>query len=89
MAVYLDNMQAGFGNMIMCHMAADTTQELLDMAKSIGVQAKWIQHPGTWKEHFDICQSKRKLAIANGAIEISQRDLALKLNSKKARPIYI
>lgn len=35
-----------------CHMTADTTEELVAMAVSIGLQAKYIQHPGTWKEHL-------------------------------------
>lgn len=74
MAVYVDSMQAPFRNMIMCHMMADTTEELLDMADKIGVKRKWIQYPGTSKEHFDICLSKRELAIRHGAKEISWRE---------------
>ena len=42
MSVYVDNMQAPFGNMVMCHMWADTDDELLAMADAIGVQRKWI-----------------------------------------------
>lgn len=78
MTVYVDNMQAAFGRMIMCHMIADTTDELLSMADKIGVQRKWIQKRGTKYEHFDICQSKRRLAISHGAVEISQRELVMK-----------
>jgi hypothetical protein len=75
--VYVDNMNMPFGRMIMCHMIADTTEELLDMADKIVVQRKWIQYAGTNKEHFDICLEKKKLAIDFGAIEISWRDLGL------------
>jgi allophanate hydrolase subunit 1 len=74
--VYVDDMEAPFGRMIMCHMMADTTKELFEMAHKIRVQRKWIQKPGTVYEHFDICQSKRKLAVRFGAKEISQKDLA-------------
>jgi hypothetical protein len=35
-------MRAPFGRMIMCHMFADTTEELNDMADKIGVAGKWI-----------------------------------------------
>lgn len=56
--------------MMMCHMMADTTEELLAMVDAIGVQRKWIQYPGTNKEHFDICKSKRARAIQFGAIEV-------------------
>lgn len=83
MPVYVDDMQAGFGRMVMCHMIADTHDELLAMARQIGVQDKWIQHPNTYKEHFDICLSKRKAAITKGAIPISQRELGFKLITKK------
>lgn len=83
MAVYVDNMRAPFGGMKMCHMIADTTDELLQMVDAIGVQRKWIQNAGTHREHFDICLSKRKLAIANGAIELSMLDLGRVLQAKR------
>lgn len=74
MAVYVDNMHetklGSLGRMKMCHMIADTTEELLAMADKIGVQRKWLQYPGTSKEHFDIARSKRTLAVAAGAVEI-------------------
>lgn len=75
MSVYVDDMTAPFGRMIMSHMLADTREELDAMADVIGVAHKWIQHPGTWKEHYDIAQSKRRLAIKAGALEISGHQL--------------
>lgn len=78
MSVYVDPAIWPFGRMTMCHMWADTTDELLSMALKIGVQRKWIQgHPtlslpryrnASWV-HFDICSTKRKGAIHHGAIE--------------------
>ncbi|UWZ84636.1 DUF4031 domain-containing protein [Occallatibacter riparius] len=76
MAVYVDDMQAPFGRMVMCHMIADTSTELREMARRVGVAARWIQYADTWKEHFDICKSKRELAISFGAIAITTRELA-------------
>lgn len=70
MAVYVDDMNAPFGRMLMCHLIADTTAELLAMVDKIGVQRKWIQDAGTHREHFDIAQSKKKLAIQHGAVEV-------------------
>lgn len=74
MTVYVDNMHesklGSFGRMKMSHMIADTTEELLAMADRIGVQRKWLQYPGTSKEHFDIALCKRSLAVAAGAVEI-------------------
>jgi hypothetical protein len=83
MAVYVDNFQAEFGRMKMCHMNADTTEELLQMADKIGVQRKWIQYAGTGREHFDIALGKRKLAIQNGAIEVDMYPLARAVISRK------
>lgn len=74
MSVYVDNMRAPFGRMKMCHMFADSTGELVAMADAIGVARKWIQFPGTSREHFDVALSKRALAIANGAREVSWMD---------------
>lgn len=79
MTVFVDDMEAKFGRMTMCHMIADTPEELLAMADRIGVARKWIQHRGTPKEHFDICLSKRALAVANGAKEITWRELGEKI----------
>jgi hypothetical protein len=79
MSVYVDNMKAPFGRMIMCHMAADSTEELLAMADAIGVQRKWIQHAGTRYEHFDISLSKRAEAVKLGAIELTQREFVMRL----------
>jgi hypothetical protein len=83
MPVYIDDYEAPFGNMKMCHMVADTTPELLAMVDKIGVQRKWIQHPGSYKEHFDICLSKKKKAVAAGAIEITAREYAAFVNKRK------
>ena len=47
MTVYVDNMQASYGRMKMCHMVADSTDELLAMADRIGVARKWLQKAGT------------------------------------------
>ena len=75
MSVYVDDMRAPFRGMLMCHMIADTTDELLAMVDRIGVKRKWIQYPGTPKEHFDICMAKRAEAVRGGAIQVTQREL--------------
>lgn len=83
MAVYIDNFNAPYRRMKMCHMIADTTQELLDMCTKIGVAHKWIQEKGTYNEHFDICLTKKKEALMHGAIEIGFRDYATIVNKRK------
>lgn len=69
--VYIDNFNAAFGNMLMCHMVADSNQELLQMVDKIGVDRKWIQYAGTYAEHFDICLAMKKKVLAAGAKEIT------------------
>jgi hypothetical protein len=82
-SVYVDDMRAPFGRMVMCHMVADSSSELLAMARMIGVAPKWLQHAGTPREHFDICLSKRAEAVRAGAIEVTQRDVALMVRKRR------
>jgi len=84
MAVYIDDMFAVVGQMQMCHMIADSPAELRSMAARIGVSLQWIQAEGTYREHFDVCRSKRALAIKFGAIETSQKEIGRLLIVKKA-----
>lgn len=83
MSVYVDDMRAQFRRMIMCHMIADTHEELIAMTRAIGVATKWIQHAGTPDEHFDIALSKRSLAIQHGAIPITWRQCAAMTKRKQ------
>lgn len=80
MTVYVDDMHktrmGQYGRMKMCHMIADSREELLAMADKIGVQRRWLQKAGTPQEHFDISMTKRALAVQNGAQEITMRELA-------------
>jgi hypothetical protein len=84
MAVYVDNFNAKFQGMIMCHVIADSQLELLEFMDKIGVQRKWIQYINTYNEHFDICLSKKKKAISLGAIEINFRDYANMVNERNS-----
>lgn len=74
MTVYVDDMRAAFGRMVMCHMLADTDDELHAMADHIGVARRWWQSPAnTSGSHYDIALSKRAQAVAAGAVEITWR----------------
>ncbi len=74
MSVYVDDATHVYGRMLMCHMLADTPAELHAMADRIGVQRKWYQNRAS-TPHYDVCKSKRALAVAAGAIEISRSEL--------------
>lgn len=78
---YVDTMRAPYGRMIMCHMIADTEDELHAMADKIGVSRRWYQG-----DHYDICLAKRALAVRHGASEISRMELGrIVIAQRKAR----
>ena len=70
MTVYVDDMRARYGRMIMCHMIASSEDELHSMADKLGVARKWYQG-----DHYDICLSKRSKAVSLGAVEVNRRQL--------------
>lgn len=76
MPVYVDNARHPFGRMVMCHMVADSDDELHAMADRIGVARRWHQEAGTYRSHYDVCRTKRAKAIEAGAVEITGRRLA-------------
>jgi len=84
MPVYVDDMRARFGRMIMCHMLADTDSELHAMAAKIGVARRWHQKAGTPHSHYDICLSKRAMAVKLGAQEIGRAGVAEIIRNKRA-----
>jgi hypothetical protein len=81
MTVFVDDMYlypiGKYRRMKMSHMIADSADELHAMADKIGVARRWYQG-----DHYDICKSKRDLAIKHGAVEISMRELALRVSNK-------
>lgn len=79
MTVYVDDMRAPFGRMIMCHMVADSDDELHAMAARIGIARKW--HQG---DHYDISLGKRALAVGFGAVEITRRQLGCMVLNRRA-----
>lgn len=82
MAVYVDDYNAPYRNMVMSHMIADTRSELLEMVDKIGVQRKWIQDMWKQSEHYDISLAKKKIAIKHGAKLINARELVKIMNER-------
>jgi hypothetical protein len=80
---YVDDAKIPYRHMKMYHLVADSTEELLDMARKIGVKVMWIQHAGTYKEHFDVCSSKRTAAIKAGAVKITSMELGRMIAARK------
>lgn len=76
MTVYVDNAENQYRRMKMCHMLADTLPELMMMADRIGVARKWYQDFNKAScPHFDICKSKRELALEAGAQPVNRTEL--------------
>lgn len=73
MPVYIDDARNRFGRMVMCHMLADTLEELHAMAEAIGMKRAWFQ-PKSFP-HYDVSVSRRKVAVELGAVEMTQREI--------------
>jgi hypothetical protein len=70
--VYVDKSLYRVGRMVMCHMLADTIDELHRMADLIGVDRKHFQGDAS-TPHYDVCKQKRAIAVGAGAIEVDRR----------------
>jgi hypothetical protein len=87
--VYVDRARNGFGRMLMCHMIADTPDELHAMADRIGVERRWFQQPpkaSFW--HYDIAQTKRALAVAAGAVDCERNAFVDHLRRIRALGVF-
>ena len=80
--VYVDNMRIPFGRMRMSHLMADTPEELRETAEKLGL-ARYIQRPGTPKEHLDVSDSKRKEALRMGAVPMDSRQMVQIVQNKR------
>lgn len=54
-------------------------KKLIEFAEKIGLKKEWIQKADSLECHFDVTESKRKLAIENGAKPITALELGSKL----------
>jgi hypothetical protein len=83
-SVYVDSEQNRFRHMVMCHMVADTLDELHEMAQRLGLRREWFQTSRSGMPHYDICQTKRVQAVRFGAVEINRRQLVELVRKQRA-----
>lgn len=69
MAVYIDDAFLPFGRMKMCHLVADTVEELQAFARQLEMKSEWFQDHRI--PHYDVSMQVRGKAVALGAIETS------------------
>ena len=74
MAVYVDNAKNRFGKMIMCHMIADSPEELHIMADKLKLPLEYYQDDANIP-HYDLSLMMRKKAIKYGAKEVTTREI--------------
>ena len=82
MSVYVDDASIPYGRMLMHHMVADSIEELHAMADRIGVARRWFQRDAS-TPHYDVCRSKRALALRYGAVALDRRALAVWLQKRR------
>lgn len=89
MTVYVDDMKmpatVGRYTSNWSHLTADSSEELLDFAKKLGLRPSWIQCPGTWKEHFDLTEGKRQQALKKGAVPIGLMQAGQLMKAKREK----
>ena len=76
MAVYVDNLRPCMPNRFWrykqaCHLLADTEEELHQFAEKIYLKRAWFQQKSRRIPHYDLTAGKRRLAVAKGAIPLS------------------
>jgi len=87
LSVYVDKAIYKYRRMIMCHMVADSPAELHAMARKIGVRRRWYQADAS-TPHYDVCKSKRALAVGAGAVECDRNAFVAALRRIRASGVF-
>jgi len=87
--VYLDNwrQRARLGPVDdrWSHLIADTDEELHRFAKGMGMQRRWFQNKSgrPHHAHYDLPERARSEALANGAVEVTWRELGRMMRDRR------
>lgn len=94
MSVYVDKSanlyrSARGRRMVMCHMIADTPDELHAMAIAVGLKRRWFQaSPPASFPHYDVCRSKRALVVSAGAIDCDRNEFVAAVHRIRASKAF-
>lgn len=93
MAVYVDDMhrRARVGRITAnwSHLLADTPAELRTFADRLGLNPEWLQHEGTYREHYDVTSVVRQKALDLGALPMAYpRGTGQHMNNKRATYLH-
>ena len=80
MTVYIDTSSNNLRGTSYCHMTADTMEELHAMARQLNLGMPSFQNKPRHK-HYDVTARKRLKAIALGAVLLSPREYAIKVQN--------
>ena len=69
--LYVDNVRIPFGRMKMCHLTADTQDELRVVAIELGLE-RHLQYMGTYKFHLDVSLTKKQETLTKYNDKIKQ-----------------
>jgi len=84
-AVYVDDSRIRWRGGEWSHLIGDTTEELHAFAAALGLERARFHGKPTrpWKDHYDIPEATRRLAIRRGARPITCREAAEILRAKR------
>lgn len=71
MSVYVDTARNKYHRMVMCHLMADSLEELHAFAAQLGMKQEWYQPVST--PHYDLSLARRAMALKLGAVEIDNK----------------
>src|ERR671923_2384746 len=85
MAVYVDDSRIRWRGCEWSHLIGDTTEELHAFAAGLGLErARFHAKPTRpWKDHYDIPEATRRLAIRRGARPVTCREAVQILRAKR------
>jgi hypothetical protein len=81
MAILIDHAIWPWRDWLWCHMISDTSvDELKTFATKLGIPERGFQG-----DHFDLPEHMREIALANGAIEVTSREILKALYASELR----